>query len=88
MGFRATVQEFQPKYVWHSSPQNLVALRVGSEIVKEHVELINAKEERSNKSKQTVAQEKAVAVQNVGASLTLISYVIKVSHLVAGTIGL
>jgi len=64
MGFRATVQDFQPKYVWHSSPQNLVALRVGMEVVKEHVELIHAKEERSHKSKQTVAQEKAAAVQN------------------------
>ncbi|KAF8607595.1 hypothetical protein BDV93DRAFT_541837 [Ceratobasidium sp. AG-I] len=64
MGFRASVQNFQPKYVWHSTPQNLVALRVGSDIIREHVELITAKEERSHKSKQTVAQEKAVAVQN------------------------
>ena len=74
MGFRASVQDFQPKYVWHSTPQNLVALRVGSEIVREHVELITAKEERSHKSKQTVAQEKAAAVQNVSISLTRVSH--------------
>ncbi|QRV72774.1 PUB domain-containing protein [Ceratobasidium sp. AG-Ba] len=63
MGFRATVEDFQPKYVWHSTPENLVALRVGGEIIKEHVELAAAKEERSTKSKQTIAEEKAAAVK-------------------------
>jgi hypothetical protein len=42
------------------------------EIVKEHVELINAKEEMSHMSKQTVAQQKAAAVQNVSVNASLI----------------
>jgi wobble nucleotide-excising tRNase len=71
MGFRATVQDFQPKYVWHSSPENLVALRVGAEIIREHTEIEAVKEERSSKSKQTVAQEKSEAVQKVRLSLAL-----------------
>ncbi|KAG9101601.1 hypothetical protein FS749_005481 [Ceratobasidium sp. UAMH 11750] len=63
MGFRATIEDFQPKYVWHSTPENLVALRVGAEIIREHTELATAKEERATKSKQTIAEEKAAAVQ-------------------------
>ncbi|KAG8736255.1 hypothetical protein FRC12_017712 [Ceratobasidium sp. 428] len=64
MGFRATVADFQPKYVWHSTPENLVALRVGAEIIREHCELAAVKGERSTKSKQTIAEEKAAAVKN------------------------
>ncbi|KAG9104476.1 hypothetical protein FRC06_002132 [Ceratobasidium sp. 370] len=63
MGFRAAVEDFQPKYVWHPTPENLVALRVGAEIIREHTELAAAKEQMANKSKQTIAEEKAAAVQ-------------------------
>ncbi|KAG8747551.1 hypothetical protein FRC10_000687 [Ceratobasidium sp. 414] len=64
MGFRAAVEDFQPKYVWHSTPENLVALRVGAEIIREHTELAATKEERASKSKQTIAEEKAAIVRN------------------------
>ncbi|CAE6408902.1 unnamed protein product [Rhizoctonia solani] len=64
MGFRATVQEFQPKYVWHSSPENLTALRVGREVLKEHIELAASKEERAGLSQRLAKTEKSAAVQN------------------------
>ncbi|ELU45826.1 PUB domain-containing protein [Rhizoctonia solani AG-1 IA] len=67
MGFRATVHEFQPKYVWHSSPENLIALRVGRDVLKGHIELATSKEERTDLSQRMAKAEKTAAVQNVSA---------------------
>ncbi|CAE6445737.1 unnamed protein product [Rhizoctonia solani] len=64
MGFRATVHEFQPKYVWHSSPENLIALRVGRDVLKGHIELATSKEERTDLSQRMAKAEKTAAVQN------------------------
>ncbi|CUA70190.1 hypothetical protein RSOLAG22IIIB_00540 [Rhizoctonia solani] len=64
LGFRATIEEFQPKYVWHSSPENLTALRVGRDVLKDHIELATAKEERTNLSQQMAKAHKTAAVQN------------------------
>ncbi|CAE6392283.1 unnamed protein product [Rhizoctonia solani] len=64
MGFRATVQEFQPKYVWHSSPENLTAVRVGRDVLKEHIELAASKEERASLSQRLAKTAKSAAVQN------------------------
>ncbi|KAG8690627.1 hypothetical protein FRC11_010296 [Ceratobasidium sp. 423] len=65
MGFRATVQDFQPKYVWHSSPENLTALRVARDVLKDHIELATSKEERANLDQQLAKTERTAAVQNV-----------------------
>ncbi|CAE6523176.1 unnamed protein product [Rhizoctonia solani] len=64
MGFRAAVQDFQPKYVWHSSPENLTALRVARDVLKGHIELATSKEERANLGQQLAKSEKTAAVQN------------------------
>ncbi|CAE6454173.1 unnamed protein product [Rhizoctonia solani] len=64
LGFRATVEEFQPKYVWHSSPENLTALRVARDVLKDHITLATAKEERANLSQQLAKGAKNAAVQN------------------------
>ncbi|CAE7124474.1 unnamed protein product [Rhizoctonia solani] len=64
LGFRATIEDFQPKYVWHSSPENLTALRVGRDALKDHIELATAKEERTNLSQQLAKSQKTAAVQN------------------------
>ncbi|KAJ1308650.1 hypothetical protein OPQ81_004344 [Rhizoctonia solani] len=64
LGFRATVQDFQPKYVWHSSPENLTALRVGRDVLKDHIELTASKEERANLGQQLAKAERTAAVHN------------------------
>ncbi|CAE6455437.1 unnamed protein product [Rhizoctonia solani] len=64
LGFRATIQDFQPKYVWHSSSENLTALRVARDILKDHIELATAKEERAALSQQLAKTAKTAAVQN------------------------
>ncbi|KDN50968.1 hypothetical protein RSAG8_00597, partial [Rhizoctonia solani AG-8 WAC10335] len=64
LGFRAAVEDFQPKYVWHSSPENLTALRVGRDVLKDHLVIAAAKEERTNLSQQLAKAERSSAVQN------------------------
>ncbi|KAG9019537.1 hypothetical protein FRB90_000846 [Tulasnella sp. 427] len=53
VGFREHVEDFQPYYIWHPSPENAATLRIGTFVLKEHHDKIVAKQDASKQSKMS-----------------------------------
>ncbi|RXW24717.1 hypothetical protein EST38_g1166 [Candolleomyces aberdarensis] len=63
LGFRPDVENFQPYYRWHK--RHLEDLQVGTEILKEFMEVHKREEERASVSKLTIQEERRAAAEKV-----------------------
>ncbi|KAJ2922093.1 hypothetical protein H1R20_g15000, partial [Candolleomyces eurysporus] len=63
LGFRPDVENFQPYYRWHK--RHLEDLQVGTEVLKEFMELHKREEERASVSKLTIQEERRAAAEKV-----------------------
>jgi len=71
MGFRPEVKNFQPKYVWRSTPQKLIDLRVGCAILHEALDRINSSEQQKSQSKETEKEAKERVARQVSHKLRI-----------------
>ena len=65
MGFRAEVENFQPYYVFHSSPKKLADLRIGASVLEEALDRMEKAREQAKLNRvdpKQVAKEVALKV--------------------------
>jgi len=65
LGFREHVEQFEPYYLWRPTEQNVVKLRIGAFVLKEHNDKVLTKEASSKETKMTLKEAQEETARRV-----------------------